>query len=189
MKADVVIVGGGVIGLSIAYELAGQGVRVTLLEQGRCGQEASWAGAGILPPGNLRHATTPEARLRGLSHDLWPGLHARLLDETGMDNGFRRCGGITLKDEGGRMKDEFPIRLPPSSFQEEIDAWRREGVTVEPLDHSALGALEPQLSPSLTAGFRLPELGQVRNPRHVTALLAACTARGVTVCEGQPAVR
>ena len=47
---DVIIVGGGVIGLSIAVELAGQGVAVAIVEQGDFGREASWAGAGILPP-------------------------------------------------------------------------------------------------------------------------------------------
>ncbi|MFQ5734837.1 MAG: FAD-dependent oxidoreductase, partial [Planctomycetaceae bacterium] len=50
---DVIIVGGGVIGLSTAYELAGRQRSVCLLEQGPMGREASWAGAGILPPGNL----------------------------------------------------------------------------------------------------------------------------------------
>jgi glycine oxidase len=49
---DVIVVGGGVIGLSVAWELAGQGVAVAVLEQGDFGREASWAGAGILPPGN-----------------------------------------------------------------------------------------------------------------------------------------
>src|SRR4051812_30661735 len=92
--ADVVIVGGGVIGLSIAYELAGQGASVRIVEQGAVGREASWAGAGILPPGNPAAARNPEAQLRAESHVLWPTLSAQLNAETGIDNGFRRCGGI-----------------------------------------------------------------------------------------------
>ena len=81
---DVVVVGGGVIGLSIAYELAGQGVDVTVLERGDFGQEASWAGAGILPPGNPQQAHTPQARLRAESCSIWPTLSEQLLDQTGI---------------------------------------------------------------------------------------------------------
>lgn len=50
MSTDVVIVGGGVIGLSLAWQLAGQGRDVTVLDKQQTGREASWAGAGILPP-------------------------------------------------------------------------------------------------------------------------------------------
>lgn len=55
-SADVAVVGGGVIGLSIAYFLAKAGVRVEVLDRGDFGREASWAGAGILPPGNMEAA-------------------------------------------------------------------------------------------------------------------------------------
>jgi len=49
-SSDVVIIGGGVIGLSLAYHLAREGTSVTVLERGQIGQEASTAGAGILAP-------------------------------------------------------------------------------------------------------------------------------------------
>ena len=62
---DVVVVGGGVIGLSIAWELSRHGVSVKVLEQSEFGAEASWAGAGILPPGNPDAAVHPYDRLRG----------------------------------------------------------------------------------------------------------------------------
>ena len=52
--ADVVIVGGGVIGLSAAYALAREGVRATVLDRGALGRAASWAGAGIISPGSGR---------------------------------------------------------------------------------------------------------------------------------------
>src|SRR5262245_12907545 len=135
---DVIIVGGGVIGLSLAYELAGQGVAVTVVDQGALGQEASWAGAGMLPPGNPDCRLSPEASLRGNSHALWPGLSAALLAETGIDNGFRRCGGLELSPDGSL-----------AHLREEINTWRAEGVTVEHQENFQLLDLEPSLNPHL----------------------------------------
>ena len=67
---DVIIVGAGVIGLSIAWELASRGSKVTVVDKQQPGKEASWAGAGILPPANLESAIDPLEQLHGLSHQL-----------------------------------------------------------------------------------------------------------------------
>src|SRR5205823_3774458 len=127
---DVVVIGGGVIGLSIAFELAGQDVPVTVLEQGDFAREASWAGAGILPPGNLRAAQTPEARLRALSHTHWPDWAETLRSETGIDTGYRRCGGFEVRlsatDDAAR-----------EALEDEIESWRDERVDVERLSGAA----------------------------------------------------
>ncbi|HVW37625.1 MAG TPA: FAD-dependent oxidoreductase, partial [Pirellulales bacterium] len=93
---DALIVGGGVIGLSLAYELAGEGWKVRLLERGAPGREASWAGAGILPPAGAGPETDPYEQLLKLSNELHRVWSARLREETGVDNGYRRCGGIYL---------------------------------------------------------------------------------------------
>jgi glycine oxidase len=172
---DVIVIGGGVIGLSIACELVGEGVSVAVLDQGQMGQESSWAGAGILPPGNPEAAASPESRLRAASHGLWPALSARLKDETGIDNGFRRCGGLEVRIQGA-----------VDSLDEEIAAWRREGVRVEPLDGHAVRQCEVELNPEIACAYRLPEMGQVRNPRHLKALLALALKRGVRLFAGTP---
>ncbi len=62
---DALLVGGGIIGLSLAYELAGRGLKVRLLDRAEPGREASWAGAGILPPA-ARHAAHPADQLAAL---------------------------------------------------------------------------------------------------------------------------
>lgn len=170
---DVIIIGGGAIGLSLAWELAREGVRCAVLDQANPGEESSWAGAGILPPGNPTGARTPEARLRAASHVLWPAFSQCLREETGIDNGFRRCGGLEVRLDG--LADEL---------DEEVDEWRREGVDVVPLAGSRLIECETKLSPRTTAAYRLPEMGQVRNPRHLKALMSACLPRGVKLLSG-----
>jgi len=175
--SDVVVIGGGVIGLSIAWELAREGVRVRVLEQGLFGQEASWAGAGMLPPGNPEFARTTEARLRGESHLLWPQWTELLKSRTGIDNGFHRCGGVEV--------------VPPASVEtldDKITAWHGEGVRVQSLDRHGLHEKIPCLHPEIHTGYFLPELGQVRNPRHLKALYQACLSEGVDLRAGTPVV-
>ncbi len=179
---DVIVIGGGVIGLSVALELAGQGAAVTVLEQGDFGREASWAGAGILPPGNLDAATTPESRLRALSHALWPDWAESLAAETGIETGYARCGGLELRT-GGAGADESLDEL-----SSEVEGLRGQGVRVETLGIKALRELEPLVGPEIAGAYRLPDLGQVRNPRLLKALLAGCVARGVRLRPGTPVV-
>lgn len=177
---DVAMIGGGVIGLSLAWELAGRGASVVLLDQSRPGTEASWAGAGMLPPGNLEAATTPEGRLRGLSHALWPRWSAELRDSTGIDNGFRREGGLELR----LAEDDASDGLPP--LDDEYETWRGQHIRVERLDRIEARQCEPGLSPRVAGAIRWPDMGQVRNPRHLKALLAGCLARGVEIRPGEP---
>ena len=174
---DVLVIGGGVIGLSIAWELAGQGASVRLLEQGQLGQEASWAGAGMLIPGNPDLAQSPEARLRAESHVLWPDWTECLRAETGIDNGYVRCGGIEVRLNGSAAE-----------LDAEIAAWRAEGVTVETPSLDELRRCFPALHPDMSSGYSLPELGQVRNPRHLKALVTGCALRGVDLQTGSPVI-
>ncbi len=174
---DVIVVGGGVIGLSIAVELAGQGVAVAVIEQGDFGREASWAGAGILPPGNRQAARTPEAQLRSLSHFLWPDWAESLEAESGIDPGYCRCGGLELR-----------LGSNQAELLDEIRNWKSEDARIDELSPDEATHLEPQLSPRISAVYRLPELSQVRNPRLLKALVAACGERGVRLVPGTPVI-
>src|SRR5437660_11968353 len=69
---DVAIVGGGIIGLTCAYFLARAGFAVEVLDRSDLGREASWAGAGIIPPGNPVCAATPIDRLRAIGSMRFP---------------------------------------------------------------------------------------------------------------------
>src|SRR3954463_8291755 len=93
-QSDVLILGGGVIGLTTAYFLSQSGVRVTIVDKGQFGQESSWAGAGIIPPSPpLEHATHPLDQLAALSARLHPEISQHLFDSTGISNEWTCNGG------------------------------------------------------------------------------------------------
>jgi glycine oxidase len=93
---DVLIVGGGVIGLSLAYELAGRGRRVRVLERDQPGRATSWAGAGILPPRGPVSDDDALGHLARLSFDMHARWAEDLRELTDIDNGLRRSGGLYL---------------------------------------------------------------------------------------------
>jgi glycine oxidase len=176
---DVLIVGGGVIGLSLAYELAGHGRRVRVVERGEPGREASWAGAGILPPGGRAPSNDPPTELLRLSNELHDQWSHCLRQQTGVDNGFRRCGGIYLAFDDQEAE----------ALRQTADRWQRSEVSVEALDRDRLAKLEPALASGaaadrLKAAWWLPEEAQLRNPRHLQALVMACGQRGVCLQSG-----
>jgi glycine oxidase len=166
---DVVIIGGGVIGLTTAYFLAREGAQVTVADKSDFGQEASWAGAGILPPGNPDQAQTPFDQLRAHSAALYPSLSAELRERTGIDNGYLRCGGLEFLGESGDAAEQ---------------EWRGEGIACTVLDEQEVLHLEPALAPRLGKACHLPDMAQVRNPRHLKALLAGCALLGVRMLPG-----
>ncbi|WP_437187665.1 glycine oxidase ThiO [Planctomicrobium sp. SH668] len=161
--SDVVVVGGGVIGLTIAWELAIEGLSVSVLDQSEIGLEASWAGAGMIPPGDLHHEATHQ--LAALSSQRWPVLTAALRSETGIDNGYRRCGAILIDAAG----DNEVL----------ASRWRERHLRADVLDATQLQQLNNVIGPAVTSGIWVPDLAQVRNPWHLRALRTACELHGV----------
>lgn len=172
MTTDIVIVGGGVIGLSMAWELSSAGLNVTVLDQQEMGQEASWAGAGMIPPGDIEDPETHP--LAVLSEQRWAVLSAALRNESGIDNEYQRCGGLLIS--GHRPVEEL------------ADRWRSLHVTTELVDAARLQEIEPALTSDHVPALWLPEMAQVRNPRHIKALRSACLSRGVQLLSGEEVV-
>jgi glycine oxidase len=170
---DVLILGGGVIGLTVAYSLARENIRVEIVDRDDFGQEASWAGAGIIPPGNPASARTPFDRLRALSSEAFPALSRELRERTGIDNGYLRCGGLVIPEDHEDADDQ---------------EWRGEGIRCEELTASEVRLLEPNLAAGSGRALHLPDTAQLRNPRHVKALVAGCASLGVRLRPGCPAV-
>ena len=169
---EIVIVGGGVVGLSTALQLAERGVAVTLVDRQQAGREASWAGAGMLPPGNSANAATPEARLRSYSHALWPEFASSLVDKTGIDIGYHVCGAIEV------CSDETQYE-----FQQHVKQWQAEGIRVERMSGRAVRGYVANHDDRFEDAAFLPDFCQVRNPRYLQAMRAACLLRGVEILE------
>jgi glycine oxidase len=172
--ADVVVVGGGVIGLSIAYCLSREGVSVTVLDRDGLGQGASWAGAGMIPPHIERLKTNPTIELRSWSAMLYPEWSQALLAETGIDNGYRRTGGV---DVGADLSEDNELKTSAGR-------WRNEKIVYERLEPRDFSRVEPALNPELRVAYYLPDRAQIRNPRHLKALVKSLEARGVDLRPG-----
>src|SRR2546427_2760853 len=91
-SSDVVIVGGGAIGLSLAYQLALQRASVTVLERGQIGQEASIAGAGILTPQAEMDEMSPLTELCLASKSLYCSFVQEMVSKTGIEIEFSQTG-------------------------------------------------------------------------------------------------
>lgn len=194
----VLIIGGGAIGLSCAYYLARAGASVTVVDQGDLGREASWAGAGMILARGLSGARSPLRRLKERGAELFPELSAELRELTGIDNGYRRCGALELRDESrregqGKVSTGVSIDRVSRTVADEDSAEAGDdqdgsdvGFTSRVVKGSELRTLEPNLNPVIATALLFPASAQVRNPWHLRALMAACGRFGVDLRPGCP---
>lgn len=175
--ADVVIVGGGVIGCAIAYFLAKAGASVTLLERERLASGASGVAAGMLAPqveAPFADAFFEVALIGRAQH---APLAAELYDEVGLDVEFRKTGILRVaRTEAERVDLQRMLR------------WQAErGLNIEWVEADTLGECEPLLAGVagrlLAGGLWLADEAQVRGPRLVQALATAALANGAQFFE------
>ena len=169
-SADVVIVGGGVIGLSIARELGRGGVRdIVICDQGELGKEASWAAAGILAPQVEADSTNDFFQLACASRDLYPEFARALREETGVDVELDTTGTLYVA-----FTEDEEIEL-----RQRYEWQRRAGLRVEWLDAADVRSLEPNVSDQVRCGLCFPEDWQVENRKLVEALIVSNRKLGV----------
>jgi len=168
--SDVLIIGGGVIGLAIAHALARRGVKnLTLIEKSDFGREASWAAGGILAPQVETDKDDDFFRVACAGRDLYRSFAGDLQKETGIDLQLDTTGTLYVAftaDEEAELRARF--------------TWQQnQGLAVEWLDRDAARRLEPHLSEQVRCALRFPNDFQIENRRLVEALRTANEGRGV----------
>lgn len=161
MSKQVVIVGGGVIGLLTAFNLAPKVDRVVVCDQGEVGRESSWAGGGIVSPLYPWRYSPAVTALAHWSQDFYPQLGVRLFATTGIDPEVHTTGlyWLDLDDEAQAL------------------AWaEREQRPLSAVDISAAYDAVPVLGPGFKRAIYMAGVANVRNPRLVKSLKAALQA-------------
>lgn len=174
MNPDVLIVGGGVIGLSIARELHKKGVsRVTVLEKNVCGREASWAAAGMLGPQAEADEGGTFFDLCCASRDLFPTLADELLDETGVDIELSRSGTLYIA-----------FTAAEAAHLEKRFEWQtRAGLSVKRLSADDAREAEPSISPNVREALSFPNDWQVENRKLLGALRRYAEVNDISIIE------
>lgn len=168
-KFDVAIAGGGLIGGSIALELARAGLRVGLFDRQKHGQEASWAGAGILSPAPESSAMIPLVPLGKASSSLYPKFVEMVEEISGQSAGYRPNGTLqALFTRNAREELSTIIALHHGL-----------GLKAEPLSAQDARTLEPSLSEELEAAVLRAEEASVDNRALTRAVLEAAKRSGV----------
>ncbi|MFN8675747.1 MAG: FAD-dependent oxidoreductase [Thermomicrobiales bacterium] len=176
IPSSVVIVGGGIIGSGIAYELARRGVPVTLVERGRIGGEASWASAGIISLPHRPWQLPQRVELGRLSLEAYPALVETLEEMTGIGIDYRRPGewAVAVDEEHALEEDA-------------VAEWQRGlGLVVEDLTPEEARHREPALPENLVRARFHPGVGSLSVHRLTQALAAAARQLGATVLEETP---
>jgi glycine oxidase len=168
-STDIAIVGGGLIGLTSAWYLLDAGYRVTVIEAGRIGQEASWAGGGILFPIYPWKYPPAVQRLAQRGRAIYAHFTAAVDSVSGIDSENRQTGLVVLDTEE----------------QAEGEAWAR--AHDEPVSRLDATTLRRRFGNTEHAqGLFFAEAAQVRNPRLCQSLRLALACRGATLIEHTP---
>jgi glycine oxidase len=168
---DVIVIGAGLIGLTIAFELAERGAGVSIYDRGEPGRGASWAGAGMLAPYTEGLRKEPLLALCASSLQQYPAFVGRVIAASALDPHLRLEGVIHAAFDSGEFE----------RLRRHASALKKGRVSCRILDRDALLSAEPWLGATAVGGLVIDCEGCVDNRRLGRSLVAACEARGVRV--------
>ncbi len=171
---DVVIVGGGIIGGSIAFELARRNLRVAVLDRQELMHEASWAAAGMLSPAPDNPAAIPLVPLGRASLALYPNFVAAVEEASEMRTGYRTGGALEVLCHGDEERELSTL----------VALHHGLGLACEPLRLEEAREMEPALGRDARAAAFLPDEASVNTRLLTAAVLAAAETAGTTLCPG-----
>lgn len=176
-QPDVVVVGGGIIGMSIAWELARRDRDVLVLERDRLGHGTTWLGAGMLAASaELGFEEWELYQLSSHSSRLWPEFAAALEEDGGASVDYRTEGTFMVADD----------RDSAAALRRLYDFQVKCGLDVQWMTGAEALDREPFLAPRLSGAIFCPNDHQADNRHIVAALNSALKRRQVTVREGCP---
>jgi glycine oxidase len=168
---DVAIIGGGVIGASIAFELAGEKLRVVVLDRQQPGREASWAAAGMLSPAPDSPRDLPLVPLGRESLRIYPDFVAAIEEASGQLAAYAREGALEI----------FSAPTAEAERDRRVAECRRLGLAAEPVTLDTARQWEKAIGPGARAVAWLSNEGTVE-PRSLTsAVIAAAQRRGAQI--------
>ncbi len=173
--ADVIVIGGGIIGCSIAFRLAQARLKVTVIDRGELGAEASGAAAGMLAPQGETVEPNPFQEICTASRDLYPRFVAEIEELSGERVGYHAAGCLLVavdEEEGAELAKVY-------------NAQTRLGLAIERLDGRAVRERSPGLSSQIQCGLFVPGDHWVDNERLTEALVKACRRLGVKFLTGK----
>lgn len=168
---DVAVVGGGVIGCSVAYQAARRGARVALFEAEQIGSGASEAAAGMLAAQTEAAGPGPFLDLLMLGRNHHRKFGEEIYESSGLDPEYIWDGMLRIASEAD-SRETLHVRY---SWQKE------EGLSARWIGAGEARELEPALSPDISAALYLPDEGQVNSPRLVRSLAAGAASLGVSI--------
>lgn len=174
---DVVIAGGGLIGGSIALELAEAGMKVGLYDAREPGREASWASAGMISPAPESPAMIPFMPMSLGSVALYPEFIRRVEELTGKNVGYRKDGALDAILTGDVQEELSTI----------IALQHGVGLRAEALSAEQARELEPALTEEIEAAILRPEEASLDNRVLTGAVLEAARIKGTKVFAGNGA--
>jgi glycine/D-amino acid oxidase-like deaminating enzyme len=171
VSADALVIGGGLVGSALAYGLAREGARVTVLDEGDGGFRASRGNFGLVWIQGKGYGLTPYARWSRSSALRWPMLAAGLLDDAGIDVALRQPGGFHFCFSDAEMAERYK-RL--STLQQELGDY-----PFELLAHREVRERVPGVGPAVVGASYTPMDGHVNPLKLLHALHTGMQRRGV----------